>query len=280
VGDGPRTAFPSDVGPGEPAIVPLDTIAPVVPGRYTLEPDVVHEGVRWFGCDASLDLHVDTPEGWEDAVPSRPRRRWPRLRRARIPRVIHRVWLGGRDLPAEALHYEETWRRHNPGWELRLWGDEEVQGLVPAEALARCRSESERSNLIRYELLARFGGVYIDTDVECRRPIEPLLKGVEAFAGWESEHRLGTAILGAAPGRSVFEQLAAFSRLASSMSVNNVESTGPGLFTLVAADHPAVTRFDRELFYPYRWDEPHRRDEPFPRAYAVHHWALSWLGES
>ena len=28
------------------------------------------------------------------------------------------------------------------------------------------------------------------------------------------------------------------------------------------------------------WDEPERRGEPFPDAYAVHHWAESWRGRA
>jgi hypothetical protein len=77
----------------------------------------------------------------------------------------------------------------------------------------------------------------------------------------------------------VFEDLARLALLTPPRSVHSIESSGPGLFTLVAADHPAITRFDREVFYPYRWDERHRRDEPFPGAYAVHHWSLSWSND-
>jgi hypothetical protein len=280
VGDGPRTAFPMEVAPGEDCIVPLDTVAPVLPGRYRLEPDVVHEGVRWFGAEGGFELQVETPAGWEDALPRRPRRLRLRLRRPGIPRVIHRIWLGDAELPEETLRWEATWRRHHPDWELRLWRDEDMGELVPAEPLSRSRSASEQSNLLRYAVLARFGGVYIDTDVECRRPLDPLLRGVEAFAGWESAHRLGTAVLGAAPGTRLFQDLARLSTLTAALSMNNVESTGPGLFTLLAADDPTVTRFDRELFYPYRWDERERRDEPFPGSYAVHHWSLSWQNGS
>lgn len=280
VGDGPRTAFPFAVAPGESCIVPLDTVAPVVPGRYRLEPDVVHEGVRWFGSRASLDLEVECPPGWEGLLPRHAGRirLWPlsRKRRGRIPRVVHRVWVGDVDLPAEARRFEETWRRHHPDWEMRLWRDTDIRSLVPEEALARCRSASEASNLARFAILASIGGVYIDTDVECLRSLDPLLKGVQAFAGWETEHRLGTAVLGGGPGHPLFEELAAFAQVTAGRSINNVESTGPGLLTLMAADRPNVTRFERELFYPYRWDERHRRDESFPDSYAVHHWSLSW----
>lgn len=281
VGDGPRTMFPCAVAPGESSIVPLDTVAPVVPGSYRVEPDVVHEGARWFGCRTSLALEVECPTGWEGLVPHRAARprHWPFRRRSRkrIPRVIHRIWVGGAELPAEARRWEETWRRHHPDWEMRLWRDGDIRPLVSDESLARCRTASEASNLARYAILAQFGGVYIDTDVECRRSLEPLLGGVEAFAGWETGHRLGTAILGGVAGHPLFEELAAVSEVTAGLSIHCAEGTGPGLLSLLAADRPNVTRFEPELFYPYRWDEPHRRDEPFADSYAVHHWTLSWL---
>lgn len=44
-------------------------------------------------------------------------------------------------------------------------------------------------------------------------------------------------------------------------------------FSLLLEQTPRVALFAPELFYPYRWDEPHRRRERFPNAYAIHHWA-------
>ena len=48
-------------------------------------------------------------------------------------------------------------------------------------------------------LLAQHGGVYVDTDVECRKPLDELLTGVEAFAALELPGRLGTAVIGSVP---------------------------------------------------------------------------------
>jgi hypothetical protein len=39
-------------------------------------------------------------------------------------------------------------------------------------------------------------------------------------------------------------------------------------------DHPDV-RMEPEIFYPYSWDEPHRRHEDFPDSFTVHHWMAS-----
>jgi len=61
--EGHRTLLPSTLGPGREAIVPLHVVAPPEPGPYTLEMDLVHEGVRWFGCCARVSVTVEAPAG-------------------------------------------------------------------------------------------------------------------------------------------------------------------------------------------------------------------------
>jgi glycosyl transferase-like sugar-binding protein len=277
VTEGMRTAFPCEVQPGDAVILPLHVRAPGRAGRYLLEVDVVHEHVRWFGTALRVPVDVARPG---ESPPRRrrrlrlgPRRRGPR---GPIPRVLHRIWLGDAPVPAEAVNFAEGWARHHPGWESRWWGDDDLRALVPAEAIARARSHSERSNLLRYEILRRHGGVYVDTDVESLRPIDPLLDGASAFAGWEGPESVGTAILGAVPGHPLFEDAAREALPNAGLGANSPEATGPRFFTLVVADHRNVRLFDSKLFYPFNWEELNRRGESFPEAYAVHHWRLSW----
>jgi len=40
-------------------------------------------------------------------------------------------------------------------------------------------------------------------------------------------------------------------------------------------DHPDVRILEPEVFYPYTWDQPHRRYEDFPDSFTVHHWTGS-----
>jgi hypothetical protein len=53
-------------------------------------------------------------------------------------------------------------------------------------------SVSGFSNLFRYELLYRFGGWWIDTDVIC---LSDKIPAAEIFMGWESADLIGTALL-------------------------------------------------------------------------------------
>jgi hypothetical protein len=50
--EGIRTFLPHPLGPGESCLVMMNVTAPPIPGRYVLAPDLVHEHVRWFKCEA------------------------------------------------------------------------------------------------------------------------------------------------------------------------------------------------------------------------------------
>lgn len=70
VHDGRRTPFPVAVAPGEECIVPVSVTAPDAAGRHELGLDVLHEQVRWFGCETRVAMDV--------AGAGAPRRRWRR----------------------------------------------------------------------------------------------------------------------------------------------------------------------------------------------------------
>ncbi len=271
--EGERSPLPAPLHDGEAAIAPVNVGAPAEPGRYLLDLDLVHEGERWLERGATVEVEVVPALPTERNVPGRFSRR---LRRRRIPRVIHRIWLGPEPMPPEHVRFGETWQAHHPRWEQRLWTDDDLASLpIPEGAIARVTDASELSNLVRYHLLVLHGGVYVDTDFECLRSLEPLLGGLDAFAAFESPGHIACGLIGCVPGHPALRRAAELSLRATEVNTK-VRRTGPRLFTHVLWDFPEVTLFPRELFYPYGWEEPHRRHERFDDAYAVHHWAMSW----
>src|SRR3712207_1506593 len=98
-----------------------------------------------------------------------------------IPLTFHQLWLGPDPMPAEFQEFRTTWQRLHPGWEHKLWTDATLPPLENQRAFDLARSAAARSNIARYEIVRRFGGVYIDTDFECKRSLEALLQGVDCF---------------------------------------------------------------------------------------------------
>jgi inositol phosphorylceramide mannosyltransferase catalytic subunit len=94
-----------------------------------------------------------------------------------IPRIFHRVWVGG-SMPADLARLGDSWLKHNPGWEMRLWTDDNLPVMRNQEIYDRASELVEsrllgrfKSNLIRLEVLEQFGGVYVDCDFEALKPI-------------------------------------------------------------------------------------------------------------
>ena len=209
-----------------------------------------------------------------------------------IPKVFHRIRLSDDKLPAEAEQYAASWRRYHPAWEFREWTMANLPSLRNRELFDCCANTGHRADILRYELLEQFGGVYVDLDFECLRPIDPLLQGVAAFAGAirSRPRELGiqnieTAILGSHPQLPFFTELV--HRLGPwldcwdwhpSVSVR----TGPQFFEkhlqrwYAIRDSMPLTVFAPKVFYPYLWDEPRPPVNRNTHSYAVHHWWGTW----
>lgn len=89
----------------------------------------------------------------------------------KIPRLIHQIWIGDREPPCVWL---DTWRveyvqgvGREEGWDYKLWGNEDVEKL---DMVNRDLYDIEpmfqaKADLLRLELLYKYGGVYIDADM-------------------------------------------------------------------------------------------------------------------
>jgi mannosyltransferase OCH1-like enzyme len=194
-----------------------------------------------------------------------------------IPKVFHRIWLGG-SMPEEFVTYGDTWKTHNPGWELKLWTEANLTTRYP-DLVKRCRKYRHEANIYRYELILREGGVYIDTDFECLKPIGPLIEGMEAFGAYQlnessAEGAINNGLFGAAPGAAFLEDVV--KGIPEVFNEEHPLNCGPWYFTKVIQRHPEVRLFPSQVFYPYLWHELERRSETFKDAYAVHHWSSLW----
>lgn len=201
-----------------------------------------------------------------------------------IPRLVHRLWLGSPE-PEWLRGFAAGWRR--PGWELWQWGDDDVAALFPltnqdvydrAEEIAPANVGQLRADVLRYELLYRFGGVYVDADFECLRPIDGLLEA-DCFAAWEVQDRwAANGIMGATLGHPFIARLidGLEARVVDPQGRRPNRLTGPHYLTTLARAHPEeITVFPQDWFFPYGWREIRERKpgDRWPKeALAVHHW--------
>lgn len=191
-----------------------------------------------------------------------------------IPKIFHRIWFGDRKMPDTYVEYGETWQKEHPDWKMILWTDESIRDITlqNQDIFNTVGHPVLRADMARFELIYKFGGVYIDCDFECIKNIEPVLGGVEAFSAGEMPGIVSTAIMGCTPGNKVFKDLV--DAIPQSMRENahlpiNYQ-TGPFFATKVLKGRDDIVVFGANLFYPYL---PLGPDSP---AYAVHHFAGAW----
>ena len=119
----------------------------------------------------------------------------------------------------------------------------------------------------------RFGGLYVDTDFEALKPIEPVLNGVGLFRGPRGYKFVGTAVMGAVTGPPFLARLSKSARIdrppsgdapigrpARTSSLPNSRPTHAQ-----ASQQHKVVVFPPEMFYPYHFSEPERRHDTFLR---------------
>jgi inositol phosphorylceramide mannosyltransferase catalytic subunit len=209
-----------------------------------------------------------------------------------IPKIIHQIWLGS-PLPERYQNVQQTWKDYHPEWQYILWTDSDIEALVLAnkEAYDAAPNYGEKSDIARYEILYRFGGLYVDSDFECLQSFDIFHHCCDFYAGvaYGAIPVIYNGLIGAVPGHPILkacvENIVCFN--GENEPFATLERTGPAYFTRCFFSQIA-TCTDRSVIFPvtyfYPWpdfDRYNRSREHIwsyirPESYAVHHWHTSW----
>lgn len=203
-----------------------------------------------------------------------------------IPRRLIRTVPEHTTDEVEAFWRKAAWL--HPDWELVTYRDPINPAEFPLTSIYwdRCQNGAQLAGLVRLEALWTLGGIYLDSDVEVYRRLDPLC-GLDGFAAWEDHRTVPDAVMGfTARHPAVMEcLLLAMQRMDDDSTDwstgNGAWGTGPGVTTTVLPDRDDVLLLPPQSFYPYHYSERHRRMEnhAHPFTFAAHHWAASWLPE-
>jgi hypothetical protein len=127
-----------------------------------------------------------------------------------LPRTIWMLWLQGWDEAPELMAAcARTWRRCNPGWELRLLAASDLPALIGDDPGMRAVADRSLppesfSNVVRMALLLRYGGVWADATTYCLRPLDDWLpalmrSGFFAFTNVDPDRMIASWFLAAEP---------------------------------------------------------------------------------
>ena len=214
-----------------------------------------------------------------------------------IPKIIHHIWLGS-PFPEKYKILRETWQKYHPDWTFILWTDEDIENfcLENKDLYDESSNYGVKSDIARYEILYRIGGLYVDTDFECVKSFDVFHHCCDFYAGaapWERV-LIYNGLIGSAPGHPVIRYC--IDNLCSSGGKKESGAeidyrTGPYFFSLCffsalrKCKGPSVI-FPAAYFYPWPHYQRHKdsRTEIVswvrPETFGIHHWHVSWMKEN
>lgn len=238
----------------------------------------------------------------------------------KIPTILHVIWLGGK-LPREYEGFYHSWQTSHPSWTHIFWTDHPANyelGTVLCktfEELSAClastdtkglkivvdtaglifdnkkffnasRYYGEKSDILRWEVVYRFGGVYVDTDFECFHPLDNLNHCFDFYTGLQpldiNHVQLGAALFGAIPGHPIMQEC--IQKIQHNQHIMQIIArTGPIHFTRcflskITERNLINIALPASYFYPCGYEQKALPKSKWTKseALAVHHWAGSW----
>lgn len=95
-----------------------------------------------------------------------------------IPKIIHYCWFGKKPLPPLAIKCINSWKTFLPDFKIIEWNEDNFDiNIIPYTAEAyESKKYAFVSDVARFWILNKFGGIYFDTDVELIKPIYDILE--------------------------------------------------------------------------------------------------------
>lgn len=193
-----------------------------------------------------------------------------------IPRIMHRT------VPEHTPDEVEQFWNHlivlHPNWDMRTYREpiDPADWPLTGDLFDKCQNGAQKAGLIRLEALVTHGGVYVDSDVEGVRPMDPLLH-LPAFAGWEDAKVVPDAILGCVPNHKAFREMLRLARESVERGEDAWKS-GPGVSTNVLPWRDDVLLLPPGSLYPVHYLEKaalgSRNNDPW--VFCEHKWNFSW----
>lgn len=241
---------------------------------------------------------------------------------SKVPKVFHYIWFG-KKLPDEYKPFLETWFKYHPDWTFVFWVDnpqnydlgtvfkdftfgdvkaylqnkpnKEKKIVIDVKNLTfdnrkffdESKNYGQKSDILKWEVVYRFGGVYIDVDFESLKPLDMLNHMYDFYTGIQpldtSFVQLGAALFAARPGHPILKHCVE-SIKDDWYKKQIILSTGPlhftkSLYSSIGQHGMIDVALPASYFYPCGYDDQKlpRKSWMKPESFAVHHWAGSWL---
>ena len=210
-----------------------------------------------------------------------------------MEKYIHYCWFGGKPLPKLAKKCIKSWKKYLPDFEIIEWNETNVN--LEECPFIKGAYENKKwafvADYARTVALYEKGGIYFDTDMLIKKPIDFLLKE-DTFLGIEDSFMVNAAVWGASKPKSYFaKKMLDFYKSLKSFDVNNLFKVSiPRIMTALlneeGLDHTSneiqylkhnITIYPREYFYPLSFN--FKNNVFTENTCMIHYFDASWFSK-
>jgi|TARA_B100000315_G_scaffold100071_1_gene92030 hypothetical protein len=168
-----------------------------------------------------------------------------------VPKIIHQVWIG----PNRPAGLMDRVKRLHPDCEYMLWNEDSIvlDDLITKDKFKETSYFGERGDIFSYEMLYKYGGIYIDADTFVIKNLYPFFE-----CSFTSLHdTVGTGfyqsgIIGFTKGHSAIKDI--INRITNTELADNKyiqDTTSNGVFTSVVDNFNNKVSDDKKIkIYP------------------------------
>lgn len=209
-----------------------------------------------------------------------------------IPKIIHYCWFGGNNIPGNVQKYIKSWETKCPDYKIQLWNEDnyDISCHPFIKAAYDAKVWAFVSDYVRLDVVYRFGGIYLDTDVELLKNLDPLLDnscylGIEQH-GLRCNTGLGFGAESANPVVAkmldvydyiVFEKNKLYEIECPVLNDSVIRTIGD-------VSNDDITYLDGVTVFPAKYFDPISTGKTqnllCEDTYSIHHYAASWTSAS
>lgn len=203
-----------------------------------------------------------------------------------IPKIIHHVWPGDDPFKEKFHKFRFSWLEQHPDWTFYFWRLDNLPKKINPEVreilLNKNFAITPKSDILRFEILRLYGGIYTDTDMECLKSFDSF-RNLNLFAGYEDEgNTICPSLIGSTKNNSYVQDVLRQSLDniknfgTSEANKNPHKITGVKPFSDVIKKHLSdntIKIFSKHYFYHIGYKNRDRLEETHPEALAKHYWS-------
>ena len=209
----------------------------------------------------------------------------------RIPKVIHYCWFGPDPIPAEVENCLHSWKKAMPDYQIIQWNTQNfdvTQCAYTRQAFAAGKYAFV-ADYARLYILYQYGGIYLDSDVEVLKSLEPFMTD-EAFTGFESRELIAAWIMASVKGQPMFKYFLDYYQDRTFVGENGQYDMTPNtmIITAICQKHGLILNNSEQSIqklhiYPVTYfcpRRPYENKENFSeKTCTIHYFSGSWMSE-